>query len=116
VHVDRETDDTLALTVNASNDSFLVISQTNAPGWRARVDGKNIDVLAADGVLQAVRVPAGSHRVALRYLPLSFAIGATISLLTLAALAVAGALTIRRRRTGRDADAATKTAHVTRMD
>jgi hypothetical protein len=95
--VESETDNTVALSVDAPAAGLLVVSQTAAPGWRAWVDGQAAPALPADGILTAIPVPEGSHRVALRYLPNSFRIGATISLLTLTLLTSAFAA-IRLRR------------------
>ena len=48
---------------------FLVVSDTLAPGWTARVDDAPAALLRADLAFRAVPVPAGSHRVEMRYSP-----------------------------------------------
>jgi hypothetical protein len=78
----------LALTVTPAQPCILVLSELSYPGWRASVDGKSAPLLAADGVLRAVVVPAGEHRVSLTFLPVTLLAGAALSLLTLAAAAV----------------------------
>jgi hypothetical protein len=99
VRVDAETANTVRLSLDAPADGLLVVSQTAAPGWRALVDGHPAPVLPADGILQAIPVTAGAHRVVLRYLPQSFVAGATISLVALALLAAWGAAwRLRRHR------------------
>ena len=74
---------------------WVVLTETFAPGWRARVDGARAPVLRADRALVAVAVPAGSHEVELAYRPWSVLVGAPISLLVLAGLAV---VTLRAHR------------------
>lgn len=53
--------------VEAHRDGFLVVSTTRDPSWRAWVDGREVETLAADLAYFALRVPAGSHRVILTY-------------------------------------------------
>lgn len=61
------------------------MAQNNSPSWRAQIDGREIALIPADDILQALVVPAGNHTVRLSFLPSHF----TASLLTaLAALGV----------------------------
>ena len=46
---------------------MLFHSENWMPGWRAAVDGNEVPVVRAFYALQAVPVPAGEHRVELRY-------------------------------------------------
>jgi uncharacterized membrane protein YfhO len=64
------------------------VSQTWLPGWTATVAGRRVPTVRVDGVVQGVPVPAGRHRVALRYDPPGARAGLAISLLTLAGLLV----------------------------
>lgn len=66
VDVDRPGD----LVVRVSGPAgYLVIADAWTPGWDARVDGATAPVLVAWVGLRAVPVPAGAHRVTLRYRP-----------------------------------------------
>jgi hypothetical protein len=76
------------LEVSTSATGHVVVNQLIAAGWRAFVDGARAPLLIANGGQQAVPLPAGSHRVALRYLPVSVVAGAALSGGTLAALAL----------------------------
>jgi uncharacterized membrane protein YfhO len=58
------------------------------PGWTATVDGRETPVLRADYLLRAVHLPPGRHLVRLVYAPLTYLLGATISLATALALLV----------------------------
>lgn len=55
------------MTVTASKPALVFVSQTFYPGWTAFVDGNKEEVLRADHLFQAVRVPAGTHEILLRY-------------------------------------------------
>jgi len=57
----------LTLDVTVAEDGLLVVSQPFYPGWQATVDGQPASILRVDYLLQGVPLPAGSHRVELRY-------------------------------------------------
>lgn len=63
----------------ACEPSYLVVADSYFPGWVAEVDGHEAKVVRADYALRAVPVPAGDHHVALRYRPMSFTVGLTVS-------------------------------------
>ena len=62
------------------------ITEANFPGWAARVDGAPTELLTVDGMFRGVWVPAGEHRVELRFEPTGFVIGRWVSLLALVVL------------------------------
>lgn len=82
---------------------YLVIDDGWYPGWTATVDGHDAPVRRADYLLRAVYLPPGRHTVRLVYAPLTYLLGALITLVTAAALlALAAAALVRRaRRTSR---------------
>ncbi|HKC72959.1 MAG TPA: YfhO family protein, partial [Chloroflexota bacterium] len=84
-----------------SGGGYLVIDDGWFPGWTATVDGRETRVLRADYLLRAVRLPPGRHLVHLVYAPLTYLLGATITLATALALLVvamtAGIWRLRRR-------------------
>jgi len=91
-----------AVTIRAASESggFLVLADTFYPDWRATLDGQLVEILRANHAFRAVAFPPGEHTVVFQYTPLSFQVGAAISLLTL--VAVVGALivlSLRRRAT-----------------
>jgi hypothetical protein len=93
-------DASVTATVTAPAPSVLVVSQYFYPGWQAQLDGRAVPVLQADGVLQGVAVPPGTHRIALRYSPRTYRVGRDVSLASLAValgLLAAGVVTARRR-------------------
>ncbi|HKI02102.1 MAG TPA: YfhO family protein, partial [Thermoanaerobaculia bacterium] len=74
--------DRLTIETRVEQDAWMVVSQAFLPGWRARADGRLARVAIADGALVAVRVPAGTRTVTLRYLPTSWIAGVALSLAT----------------------------------
>ncbi len=77
----------------------VVLGETFFPGWRTTMDGRGVPIREIHGALRAVDVPAGAHRIEMRYRPLSFYLGAACTAsgwLICAALWLAG----RRRPTG----------------
>lgn len=49
--------------VDAPGGGFLRVSGSWDEGWSARLDGRSVRVLRADGVFRGVVLPAGRHRV-----------------------------------------------------
>jgi hypothetical protein len=80
--------------------ALLVLTDTWFPGWKATVDGAAAPVHRVDYLLRGVSVPAGSHRVELRFEPASWRAGWIVSLLAL--VAVGGLVAVGRRRGGID--------------
>ncbi len=60
--------------VSATEPSLLFVSESYHPGWKARVNGVQTDVLRTNGAFQGVVVPAGQSVVELRFQPLSLRI------------------------------------------
>jgi len=85
--------------VEAENDAdaFLILSEAYYPGWSAEVDGSPADVLPANHLIQAVRLPSGKHVVRFSYRSRFLGLGLGVALLA-AMVPVAIALVRRRRR------------------
>lgn len=93
--------DQVAIDARAPGPSWLILTDANAPGWQATVDGVATPIWTADGDLRAVRLSqAGRHRVVFRYAPLSLRIGAYLSFLGLVTLALVASWTLWRRLIG----------------
>ncbi len=60
----------LEITVNAAEDSALFASIPLENGWTVEIDGEKAPILpAVDDTLMCVRVPAGSHKITMKFLP-----------------------------------------------
>jgi hypothetical protein len=86
----------LIIETKADKPSVLVASEINYPGWEATVDGQQTDIYAADYLLRGVILPAGAHRVEMRYAAPAARNGAVITGLSL--LVVIGLLAKLRRK------------------
>lgn len=91
----RETGSSATLDVEANGPAFLVITITRHKYWRATIDGRAAPLVPANIAFQGLIVPAGRHRIELRYRnPLVFW-GGGVSGITLLGAVIAP---IRRRR------------------
>ncbi|MCL5265098.1 MAG: YfhO family protein [Chloroflexi bacterium] len=68
---------------DAPRESFLVITDSFYPGWKAYVDGEEAKMYRADYLFRSVFLPPGSHTVEFVFRPLTFEIGRNISVVTL---------------------------------
>jgi membrane protein YfhO len=87
VRVLQDDPERLRIDVAAGRPGVLVVSDSYAPGWQARLDGQPIPILRANMMFRAVEVPAGRHEVEMTYAPRSLFAGAALSLLGVALLA-----------------------------
>ena len=67
--------------VHLERAGWLVLLESYDPGWRAWVDGRAVPVYPANGLFQAIAVPAGVHRVRWVYFPSSLILGGIGTLL-----------------------------------
>lgn len=88
------------VAIETDQPGFLVLTDSWFSGWQASVDGKPAPIHRANHLFRAVPVAAGASTVVFEYRPSSVRIGAWISGVTVALLAVAGLLGARvaRRR------------------
>jgi hypothetical protein len=63
---------------------LLVLGDVYYPGWKAFVDGKESRIYRANYVMRGVPLSRGRHTVEFHYSPLSFKIGAIVSLVAVA--------------------------------
>jgi hypothetical protein len=73
----------VVIDTSAERPAVLVASEISYPGWRATLDGRPAELLTADYLLRALVVPAGAHRVELRYAAPAARAGAIVSLCSL---------------------------------
>lgn len=97
VTVDRYTPHDIQLKANAPGTALITISQTHYKPWKAYVDGAPAKLWRANHAFQAVEVPAGEHRVRLRYEDQTFRTGAMISGISLLLILIGAVLPQGRR-------------------
>jgi uncharacterized membrane protein YfhO len=76
--------------------ALLVLAEAWYPGWTATVDNAPAPCVPANAWMRAVEVPAGTHRVELRFRSRWLGPGALLALLTAGVLG----LLVRRERRG----------------
>ena len=74
---------------------LLTLNDTDYPGWRADVDGREVPVLNVNYLFRGVLLEKGSHHIRFRYQPESFRWGAAVSVLSLIALVMAACFPTR---------------------
>jgi uncharacterized membrane protein YfhO len=90
--------DEVVLQVTSDKPGILVMSDLYTPDWRVRVDDREVKLYRANYAYRAVAVPQGKHTVTFCYSPLSYKIGAAMSvfgmvlLLTICGLKICGKL------------------------
>ncbi len=101
----------VAVAVEADRAAWLVLVDTDYPGWVAAVDGQPAAITRANGAFRVVQVPPGAHTVTFSYRPASVRIGAGISA---AALMVwVGLQAVGRKKTHRKDAKEEETDHLT---
>jgi hypothetical protein len=96
VHGWRETANTAVIDVESFGKGYLVMSVTPHKYWRVTIDGKETRAIVTNVGYQGIVVPAGRHRVEMRYRNHLAANGAKISLAS-ALVLIALAFVPRRR-------------------
>ena len=94
----RDGQDRITIDVTLSQPGYLVLIHTHYPGWRATVDGQQVEILEANHAFRAVQLDRGEHTILFEYEPLSFRAGAWITLVALVVLAAIVIISGRYRR------------------
>ena len=71
-----------------NEDGYVVLLGAWYPGWKAYVDGREVDVLKANHAFKAVKLPAGEYRVKFVFESETFRNGFWITMITLAAVII----------------------------
>ncbi len=87
----------MSLSAKLGCPGTLVTGDSYYKGWRATVDGRPVPIREYEGVVRALSVGQGAHRVEFRYRPRTVYAGATLTFVGLAITA----LLIRRERLSR---------------
>lgn len=74
--------ESITVEVNTPENAMLSLAMIDYTGWQATLDNEPVEILRAYGSLSALEIPAGQHTVKLKFNPLSYRIGAILSLMT----------------------------------
>lgn len=84
-------------TMDVLADSVVCLSIPHTSGWSVYVDGKKVDTFRADYGFIGFVLPAGSHHIEARYVPVGLKAGVTLSIAGLA-LCVTSCILIWKRQ------------------
>lgn len=100
-------DNSYSYSVSTDENGILCLSDIWYPAWVAYIDGVPAKVYRANYCLRAVEIPAGNHKVELRYESTSFKQGALYSMLSFAVavgcIVVAQVIMMKNRKNQNDA-------------
>lgn len=65
----------IKIEVESEEDALLLLSDNYYPGWKAYINGKEVEILRANYTFRAIVVPEGKSMVEFKYLPQSFKLG-----------------------------------------
>ena len=88
----------IVLETAAGHPAFLVTSESYYPGWHAYVDGREQPLYVTNTAFRGMALPAGTHRIEMRFNPPILWRGAFISAVALALLLLVAASAIIIRR------------------
>jgi uncharacterized membrane protein YfhO len=86
VKVAKYSGDAYELRVDAPRETLVSSSVGYWPGWRVTHNGRRLEPRVVDEAFLGFMIPAGRGVVRVRYVPLSFWLGAAVSLVTLFAV------------------------------
>ncbi|MBQ0059664.1 MAG: YfhO family protein, partial [Lachnospiraceae bacterium] len=92
-------DDRVDGKVTASEDGYLIIAYPFESGWKAYVDGQEVETFKANKAYQAVKLSAGTHEVALRFYCPLVRESLIVTLVSLLIFAGTWVYSARKRRT-----------------
>lgn len=94
----KEEADSVVLKVTRSSPGYLVLTRTNYPGWKAKVNGVPQPVLRANYAFSAVELESGESTIEYYYEPDSFKLGLIITFATMVSGGLLVALGVLRTR------------------
>ena len=77
-----------------THDGLAVFSEIYYPGWEATIDGKPAEIIRADYVLRAMKIPAGDHEIVMMFHPKSVTTTETLAWISFALLILAAIILV----------------------
>lgn len=81
-----------SFTVATDEPGLLCISEIWYPGWKAKIDGNDVELLRANWSLRAIEIPKGKHTVEMYFESESYEKGKMISVSSISLYAIIGFL------------------------
>jgi uncharacterized membrane protein YfhO len=64
---------------NSQKEVLAVFSEIYYPkGWKAFIDDTEVEIIRANYILRALKIPAGNHKIEFRFEPKAYSIGNTV--------------------------------------
>jgi len=104
VHVTEYRLNAVSIRSKANKPGFVFLGDSYYPGWKAMIDGEETRLYRANYLFRAVYVPAGEHELRFVFRPLSFQLGLSITLTSLALIAGLFAYKISQQFKSRGSD------------
>ncbi len=79
----------MELEVKLNSPAVVVLADVYYPGWKLTIDDKPATIYRVNRMMRGASVPSGAHRLVYTYTPRSFQTGGVISIVGMAALALA---------------------------
>jgi hypothetical protein len=91
---------TLKYESNSSSEGLVVFSEIYYPGWVATIDGQETEIMRANYLLRALKVPAGKHAIEFTFKPKAYEVGNKVTTASswLVLLILAGSLGFAARK------------------
>ncbi len=93
-------EDEFVLEASLERNGFLFLSEVYYPGWKAYVDGQPTKIYKSNYIFRSIYLDKGVHKVRFVYSPVSFEIGASITVITLMVLLGLLIFFVFRRKAG----------------
>ncbi|MDI6783511.1 MAG: YfhO family protein, partial [bacterium] len=97
VEITLYTANRINLKVQSPEPGYLVLSEIYYPGWKANLDGKQVQVGIVGSLLRSLPIPAGDHPVDFIFSPFSFWLGLIITTITWLGLVVILLYSLRKK-------------------
>ncbi len=81
--VTREDPEFVVIDATMNCRGMVILADSYSKDWVARVDGQRVPLYAAYSIIDGIVVGAGAHHIELRYRPVSFYLGASLSVASL---------------------------------
>jgi predicted small integral membrane protein len=94
--------ESIMINASAPYDGVLTLAMPQYPGWYATIDGQPAEIMRAYGALAAIQLKQGDHLVRLVYNPLSYRVGASLSLFTWIGIVILGIIAFVRTFRAKD--------------
>jgi len=98
VKVIERTDNSLRIRVVMDGSGYLVVAENFFPGWKAADNGRETDIMLANGFQRAIWLDEGVHEVTFEYTPPHLRFAVALSLITLFAFLASSVVYLYRHR------------------